>query len=138
MKNPAIAAEINDTSVAPNNNLIPKRATTSPFSELSDLIAPEMIPIELKLANETRNTDVIPFACSEISFKLPSDCIATNSLDNNFVAITEPDLTASCQGTPAKKANGANTKPINVWKSHLIAPPEIKLKYHLQGHLIKQ
>ena len=41
-------------------------------------------------------------------FKLPNDCIATNSLDNNLVAITEPDLTASSQGTPAKNANGAN------------------------------
>ena len=27
---------------------------------LSDLIAPEIIPIELKLANDTKNTDVTP------------------------------------------------------------------------------
>ena len=93
---------MNDTNVAPNNNLSPKRATTSPFSELSDLMAPEIIPIELKFANDTKNTDVTPFACSDISFKLPNDCIATNSLDNNLVAITEPDLTASSQGTPLR------------------------------------
>ena len=30
-KNPAIAAEMKDTSVAPNNNFKPKRATVSPF-----------------------------------------------------------------------------------------------------------
>ena len=30
-KESAIAADINETSVAPNNNFIPKRATTSPF-----------------------------------------------------------------------------------------------------------
>ena len=54
---------MNDTNVAPNNNLSPKRATTSPFSELSDLMAPEIIPIELKFANDTKNTDVTPFAC---------------------------------------------------------------------------
>ena len=57
---------------------------------LSDLIAPEIIPIELKLANDTKNTDVTPFACSDKSLSLPSACIATNSLDNSFVAITEP------------------------------------------------
>ncbi len=45
-----------DTSVAPNNNFKPKRATVSPFLSLSDLIAPEIIPIELKLANDTKNT----------------------------------------------------------------------------------
>lgn len=54
-----------DTSVAPNNNFKPKRATVSPFLSLSDLIAPEIIPIELKLANDTKNTDVTPFACSD-------------------------------------------------------------------------
>ena len=59
--------QMNDTNVAPNNNLSPKRATTSPFSELSDLMAPEIIPIELKFANDTKNTDVTPFACSDIS-----------------------------------------------------------------------
>lgn len=79
-----------DTSVAPNNNFKPKRATVSPFLSLSDLIAPEIIPIELKLANDTKNTDVTPFACSDKSLSLPSACIATNSLDNSFVAITEP------------------------------------------------
>ena len=91
MKNPAIAADINETSVAPNNNFIPKRATTSPFSSFNDLIAPEIIPIELKFANDTKKTEVIPLACSDYPVALPKSCIATNSLDSNFVAITEPD-----------------------------------------------
>ncbi len=37
------------------------------FLSLRDLIAPEIIPIELKLANDTKNTDVTPFACSDKS-----------------------------------------------------------------------
>ncbi len=82
-KNPAIAAEMKDTSVAPNNSFKPKTATVSPLS-LRDLIAPEIIPIELKLANDTKNTDVTPFACSDKSLSLPSACIATNSLDNSL------------------------------------------------------
>src|SRR5699024_12233677 len=65
-KKPAIAAEINDTSVAPNKSFKPKRATISPFSLLSDLIAPEIIPIELKLAKDTTKTEITPFACSLI------------------------------------------------------------------------
>ena len=91
MKNPAIAAEINDTNVAPNNNFNPNLATTSPFLSFNDLIAPEIIPIELKLANDTKNTEVTPLACSEMPFNLPNACIATNSFDNNLVAIIEPD-----------------------------------------------
>ena len=47
--------------------LSPKRDDIT-FSELSDLMAPEIIPIELKFANDTKNTDVTPFACSDISF----------------------------------------------------------------------
>ena len=89
MKKPAIAAEINETSVAPNKSFNPKRATISPFSLLSDLIAPEMIPIELKLANETTNTDITPLACSLMSLTSFKLCIATNSFDNNFVAIID-------------------------------------------------
>ena len=86
-----MAAEINDTSVAPNNSFNPKRATTSPFLSFNDLIAPEIIPIELKLANDTKNTEVTPLACSDKPCVLPSACIATNSFDNNLVAIIEPD-----------------------------------------------
>ena len=66
-------------------------------------MAPEIIPIELKLANDTRNTEVTPLACVEISDSLPNDCIATNSLESSFVAITEPDCTASFHGTPDKR-----------------------------------
>ena len=44
---------MNDTNVAPNNNLSPKRYDIT-FSELSDLMAPEIIPIELKFANDTK------------------------------------------------------------------------------------
>lgn len=85
-----MAAEINETKVAPNNNFIPNRATTSPFSLLSDLIAPEIIPIELKFANDTTNTEITPFACSLMFLTSLRLCIATNSFDNNFVAIIEP------------------------------------------------
>ena len=86
-----------------------------------------MIPIEPKFANETRNTEIIPFALSEISAfgKIP---IATNSFESTFVAIILPDWTASAQGIPAKNANGANTNPINVWKSQEIDPPDTNEK----------
>ena len=36
--------------VLQDNSFKPKRATVSPFLSLSDLIAPEIIPIELKSA----------------------------------------------------------------------------------------
>ena len=91
-------------------------------------MAPEIIPIELKLANDTRNTEVTPLACVEISDSLPNDCIATNSLESSFVAITEPDCTASFHGTPDRKAKGAKTKPIKVWKSQETAPCVMTLK----------
>ena len=90
MKNPAIAAEINDTSVAPNNNFNPKRATISPFSLFRDLIAPEIIPIELKFANDTTNTEITPTAWSLISFAFLKLSIATNSFESNLVAMIEP------------------------------------------------
>ena len=93
---------MNETNVAPNNNFKPKRATMSPFSLFNDLIAPEIIPIELKLAKDTKKTETIPLACSLIPLTSLKLCIATNSLDSSFVAITEPDCTASLQGIPAK------------------------------------
>ena len=137
MNRPAIAAEMNDTSVAPNSNLSPKRATKSPFSSFNDLMAPEMIPIELKFANDTKKTEVIPIARSDKPCILPKSNIATNSFDNNFVAINEPALTASSQGIPVRNANGAKTNPINVWKSHLIEPPDTAVKIPLTRPLSK-
>lgn len=47
------------TNVAPYNNLSPKQATTLPFSSLRALTAPAIIPIEEKLAKDTKKMDTI-------------------------------------------------------------------------------
>ena len=47
------------TKVAVNRIFSPCLATRFPFSSFNPFIAPEMIPIEEKLAKETKNTEMI-------------------------------------------------------------------------------
>ena len=67
-----------------------------------------MIPIEEKLAKETKNTEMIAVVRS-VNWKLPfaNSVIATNSFVTNLVAIRLPASTASFQGMPLMNANGA-------------------------------
>ena len=48
------------TRVAPYSNLRPNLATTFPCSSFSPFTAPEIIPMEEKLAKDTRKTEIIP------------------------------------------------------------------------------
>lgn len=48
------------TRVAPYSNLRPNLATTFPCSSFNPFTAPEIMPIEEKLAKETRKTEIIP------------------------------------------------------------------------------
>ena len=67
-----------------------------------------MIPIEEKLANETRKTDIIAVVRS-VKWKLPfaNSVIATNSFVTSLVAMILPASTASFHGIPLMKARGA-------------------------------
>ena len=97
------------TNVAPYNNLSPKQATTLPFSSLRALTAPAIIPIEEKLAKDTKKMDTIATLFAErITVPLESCIIATNSLATILVAIKLAASTHSAIGIPMKKANGEN------------------------------
>lgn len=54
---PTTAADRKLTNVEPNSSFKPKRATVLPCFSFKPLIAPATIPIEEKLAKETKNTD---------------------------------------------------------------------------------
>ena len=88
---PVTAAVNKLTNVAPYSNFKPNLATVFPCSSFKPFTAPEMIPIEAKLANDTRNTEMMPTVLLDkeeaISDKL---IIATNSFVSNFVAMIVP------------------------------------------------
>lgn len=113
-------AERTDANVEPKSNFKPFLATSSPCLELSALTEPVIIPMELKFAKLTRNTDIIPTAFvdkpAEMSVKLN---IATNSLVTSLVAMMLPACTLSAQGIPITKAIGAKIYPKMVWKETL-------------------
>ncbi len=57
---PAKLAESRLTSVALYTSRRPKRETILPCGSFRPLIAPAIMPIEAKLANDTRNTERMP------------------------------------------------------------------------------
>ncbi len=96
------------TRVAPYSNLRPNLATTFPCSSFNPFTAPEIMPIEEKLAKETRKTEIIPTVRGERLLEiLLRSIIATNSFVTSFVAIMLPVATISELGTPIRNAIGA-------------------------------
>ena len=61
----AIEADNTLTSVEPYTSFRPKRETTLPCSSFRPLIAPAIIPIDEKLAKETRKIEIMPSARGE-------------------------------------------------------------------------
>ena len=105
-----IMADKKLTRTAPYSKRSPKRATTLPCFSLSPLTAPDKIPIEEKLANETKNTETMPNVLGLNSDAISDKFImATNSFVTIFVAIIPPAETTSDAGIPIIKANGAKT-----------------------------
>ncbi len=98
------------TRVAPYSNLRPNLATTFPCSSFNPFTAPEIMPIEEKLAKETRKTEIIPTVRGERLLEiLLRSIMATNSFVTSFVAIMLPAVTISVLGTPIRNAIGAKT-----------------------------
>src|SRR5699024_11975924 len=77
-----------------------------PFCSFSPLTAPTIIPIEEKLANDTKKIETIPVARADMPVPSLTSNIATNSFVTIFVAIKLPASTRSFQGTPMIKARG--------------------------------
>jgi len=71
------------------------------------LIAPAIMPIEAKLANDTRNTERMPSPRGVMLAAIfCSSIIATNSLATSLVAMMLPAFSASLSGMPISHASG--------------------------------
>ncbi|MNC71586.1 hypothetical protein D3C75_1225290 [compost metagenome] len=78
-----------------------------PFSSFSAFTAPAMMPMELKLANDTMKMERMPTVRGERSAAiLPRSIMATNSLVTSLVAMMEPACSASLPGMPRIQAMG--------------------------------
>ena len=98
------------TRLALNKIFNPCLATRLPFSSLSPFIAPEIIPMEEKLAKDTKKTERMAVVRAEnVQSPFAHSVIATNSFVTSLVAMRLPASTASFQGIPVINAKGANT-----------------------------
>ena len=97
------------TRVAPYSNLRPNLATTFPCSSFSPFTAPEIIPMEEKLAKDTRKTEIIPTVRGERLLEILLHHHCDKFIRYKLRCHNAASATISELGTPIRNAIGANT-----------------------------